>query len=46
LVRAGLIEARREGQYLSCEVRRDVLDAYTSELRRRAGLKGPASAGL
>jgi DNA-binding transcriptional ArsR family regulator len=35
LVRAGLIEARREGQYLHCEIRRDVLQAYTVELLRR-----------
>jgi ArsR family transcriptional regulator len=37
LVRAGLIEARREGQYLHCEVRRDVLETYAAELLRRAG---------
>jgi ArsR family transcriptional regulator len=43
LVRAGLVEARREGQYLNCEVRRDVLEAYTAELLRRAGCKGKAS---
>jgi ArsR family transcriptional regulator len=35
LVRAGLIQARREGLYLHCEVRRDVLEAYTGELLRR-----------
>ena len=35
LVRAGLVEAWREGQYLHCEVRRDVLVAYTNELMRR-----------
>ncbi len=35
LVRAGLVDARREGQYLQCEVRRDVLRAYTAELLRR-----------
>jgi ArsR family transcriptional regulator len=35
LVRAGLVEAHREGQYLQCEVRRDVLRAYTAELLRR-----------
>jgi len=39
LVRAGLVEAHREGQFLSCEVRRDVLEAYTAELLRRAGGK-------
>ena len=39
LVRAGLIEARREGQFLNCEIRRDVLEAYTTELLRRAAGK-------
>ena len=37
LVRAGLVDARREGQFLHCEVRRDVLGAYTTELLRRTG---------
>ena len=37
LVRAGLIEARREGQFLHCEVRREVLETYAAELLRRAG---------
>jgi ArsR family transcriptional regulator len=37
LVRAGLIEARRDGQFLNCEVRRDTLEAYTAELLRRTG---------
>ena len=37
LVRAGLIEARRDGQFLHCEVRRDALEAYTAELLRRTG---------
>src|SRR5918999_3887473 len=37
LVRAGLVEARREGQFLHCEVRRDTLEAYTAELLRRTG---------
>ena len=43
LVRAGLIDARREGQFLNCEVRRDVLEAYAAELLRRAGgtIKAP-----
>lgn len=27
------------GQYLHCEIRRDVLEAYTAELLRRAGGK-------
>ncbi len=35
LVRAGLITARREGQYRFYEVRREVLAAYTAELMRR-----------
>ena len=43
LVRAGLVESRREGQYLQCEVRREVLEAYTAELLRRAGGKVKAS---
>jgi hypothetical protein len=42
-VRAGLVDSHREGQYLQCEVRRDVLEAYTAELLRRAGGKGKAS---
>jgi ArsR family transcriptional regulator len=37
LVRAGLIEAHKDGQFLHCEVRRDVLEAYTAELLRRTG---------
>src|SRR5687768_10813002 len=37
VMRAGLIDARREGQFLHCEVRRDVLEAYTAELLRRVG---------
>ena len=37
LVRAGLVDAHREGQYLHCEVQRDVLRAYTAELMRRIG---------
>ncbi|HZN97749.1 MAG TPA: metalloregulator ArsR/SmtB family transcription factor [Gemmatimonadales bacterium] len=43
LVRAGLVEAHRDGQYLHCEVRRDVLEAYTAELLRRAGGRLKAS---
>ena len=35
LVRAGLIEARKEGQFLQCEVRREMLEAYSAELLRR-----------
>jgi ArsR family transcriptional regulator len=37
LVRAGLVVARKAGQYLQCEVRREVLRAYTAELMRRVG---------
>jgi ArsR family transcriptional regulator len=43
LVRAGLVESHRDGQYLHCEVRRDVLEAYAAELLRRAGGKVRAS---
>jgi ArsR family transcriptional regulator len=35
LVRAGLVDARRDGQFLQCEVRREVLEAYSAELLRR-----------
>jgi ArsR family transcriptional regulator len=37
LVRAGLVEARKEGQFLHCQIRREVLRGYTAELLRRAG---------
>jgi ArsR family transcriptional regulator len=37
LVRAGIVEARREGQYLNCLVRRETLEAYAAELLRRVG---------
>ena len=40
LVRAGLVDARREGQFLQCKVRRDALSAYTAELLRRVGNEG------
>jgi ArsR family transcriptional regulator len=43
LVRAGLVEAHREGQYLNCQVRRDVLEAYAAELLRRASGRTRAS---
>ena len=39
LVRAGLVESHRDGQYLRCEVRRETLEAYAAELLRRAGGK-------
>jgi ArsR family transcriptional regulator len=44
LVRAGLIEAHRDGQFLNCEIQRDVLEAYTAELLRRAAGKSRVSA--
>ena len=37
LVRAGLVTTQRQGQYLECRVRRDVLEAYTASLLRRVG---------
>jgi ArsR family transcriptional regulator len=37
LLRAGLIQARREGQYTLYEVCRETLTAYTNELMRRVG---------
>jgi hypothetical protein len=39
-----VVEARKEGQYLHCEVRRDVLSAYAAELLRRVSVEGRASA--
>jgi ArsR family transcriptional regulator len=42
LVRAGLVTAQRQGQYLQCQVRRDVLEAYTSTLLRRVGVENNA----
>ena len=35
LLRAGLIDERREGQYMFYEVRREVMAAYVAELMRR-----------
>jgi ArsR family transcriptional regulator, arsenate/arsenite/antimonite-responsive transcriptional repressor len=35
LVRAGLVDAHREGQFLHCEVRPETLEAYAAELLRR-----------
>jgi ArsR family transcriptional regulator len=40
LVRAGLIEERREGQYMFYEMRREVLAAYVAELMRRVARVG------
>ena len=45
LVTAGLVESRREGQYLHYCVRRDTLQAYTAELLRRAGGKAEQKQG-
>jgi DNA-binding transcriptional ArsR family regulator len=42
LVTAGLVESRREGQYVNYCVRRDTLQAYTAELLRRAGGRAEA----
>jgi ArsR family transcriptional regulator len=39
LVRAGLVDARRDGQYLNCQVRHETLQAYTEELLRRTGAR-------
>ena len=39
LTRAGVVEARRQGQYLRCRVRREVLQAYAVELLHRVGDK-------
>ena len=43
LVRAGLVEAHKDGQFLHCEVRREVLKAYTIELLRRVRGKSVVS---
>jgi len=37
LLRAGLIQARREGQFIYFTVCRDTLTAYSNELTRRLG---------
>ena len=37
LVRAGLVEAEREGQYVNYRARPGVMEAYTAELLRRVG---------
>jgi len=44
-VRAGVVEARREGQYLNCLVRREVLEAYAAELLQRVGSNPTNPAG-
>jgi ArsR family transcriptional regulator len=38
LSRAGLVESRREGQFMYYQVRREMLEAYTAELLRRVGM--------
>lgn len=40
LLRAGLIDERRDGQYMFYEVRRDVLAAYVAELMSRVARVG------
>jgi ArsR family transcriptional regulator, arsenate/arsenite/antimonite-responsive transcriptional repressor len=40
LLRAGLIRARREGQYIHYEVVRETIAAYSHELMRRVGRAG------
>ena len=44
LVRAGLVDAHKEGQFLHCEVRREVMAAYAAELLRRVSAVGRVSA--
>lgn len=44
LLRAGLIRARRDGQYLHYEVCRDTIQAYSNELMRRLGGQPPSVA--
>lgn len=39
LVQAGLVESEREGQFVHCRVRRDILQAYASELVKRVARK-------
>jgi ArsR family transcriptional regulator, arsenate/arsenite/antimonite-responsive transcriptional repressor len=40
LLRAGLIDERRDGQYMFYEVRREVLAAYVAELMSRVARSG------
>ena len=44
LLRAGLIRARREGQFIHYEACRDTVTAYANELRRRLGHAGVGAA--
>lgn len=40
LVRAGLVQAERQGQFMNYQVRRDVLAAYSAELLSRTAAGG------
>lgn len=44
LANAGLVESRREGQYVFYSVRPGVLDEYVAELRRRVPAPGRVTA--
>lgn len=46
LVVAGLVESRREGQFVHYCLRRDVLDAYLRELSARLGAAHGAGAAV
>jgi len=46
LLRAGLIRARRDGQYKLYEVCRDTIAAYSNELMRRLGAAGGTGADV
>jgi ArsR family transcriptional regulator len=45
LTGAGLVESRREGQYVYYRARPDVLRAYLAELQRRVPLGAPEAIG-
>jgi ArsR family transcriptional regulator len=42
LASAGLVESRREGQFVYYRARPDVFEGYMTELRRRMGVEPPA----
>jgi ArsR family transcriptional regulator, arsenate/arsenite/antimonite-responsive transcriptional repressor len=44
LASAGLVESRRDGQFVYYRTRPDVLETYMSELRRRMAVQTPAPA--
>ena len=44
LVTCGLVESRREGQYVFYTARLDVIKAYLAELERRLGVEPDAAA--